>query len=180
MQGTIAENIPRRHTFEVSERISAEGEVVLSLDKLQARKTIQMLKERGFEAVAVCFLWSIVNPDHEIAIGRLIEQIMPGVPYTLSHKLIPVVREYRRASATAIDAALKPLMQQHLREMEQDLRAAGYRGEILVSTTVGGCDANFNLAVSCPSVATNSSRTILITCSPGERAVSTSCPTALA
>jgi N-methylhydantoinase A len=131
--------IPRRHTFEISERISAEGEVILSLDKQQARRTIETLKARGFEAVAVCLLWSIVNPDHEIAIGQLIEQIMPGVPYTLSHKLIPVVREYRRASATAIDAALKPLMQKHLREMEQDLRTAGYRGEILVSTTVGGC-----------------------------------------
>lgn len=131
--------IPRRHTFEISERISAEGEVVLSLDRLQARRTIETLKARGFEAVAVCFLWSIVNPDHELAVGRLIEEIMPGVPYTLSHKLIPLVREYRRASTTAIDAALKPLMQQHLREMEEDLRSAGYRGEILVGTIVGGC-----------------------------------------
>jgi N-methylhydantoinase A len=131
--------IPRRRTFEISERISAEGEVVRSLDRPQARLVVETLKARGFEAVAVCLLWSIVNPDHELAIGRLIEEIMPGVPYTLSHQLIPLVREYRRASATAIDAALKPLMQRHLREMEQDLRGAGYRGEILVGTTVGGC-----------------------------------------
>src|ERR1700761_1870595 len=88
--------IPRRHTFEISERISAEGEVVLPLDRLQARQTIETLKVRGFEAVAVCFLWSIVNPDHELAIGRLIGEIMPGVPYTLSHQLIPLIREYRR------------------------------------------------------------------------------------
>jgi N-methylhydantoinase A len=130
--------ISRRRTFEISERISAEGEVVRSLDR-QARLVVETLKARGFEAVAVCLLWSIVNPGHELAIGRLIEEIMPGVPYTLSHQLIPLVREYRRASATAIDAALKPLMQRHLREMEQDLRGAGYRGEILVGTTVGGC-----------------------------------------
>ena len=51
----------------------------------------------------------------------------PGVPYTLSHRLIPIVREYRRASATAIDASLKPLMQRHLRQMEEDLREAGCR-----------------------------------------------------
>jgi N-methylhydantoinase A len=61
------------------------------------------------------------------------------VPFTLSHKLVPIIREYRRASATAIDASLKPLMQEHLRQMESDLRGAGYQGEILVSTAVGGC-----------------------------------------
>ena len=75
----------------------------------------------------MCLLWSIANPDHEKRMGGLIEEEMPGVPYTLSHQLIPIVREYRRASATAIDASLKPLMQHHLREMETDLRAAGFR-----------------------------------------------------
>src|ERR1700733_2582242 len=49
------------------------------------------------------------------------------------------MREYRRASATAIDASLKPLMQKHFREMEADLRQAGHSGDLLVSTSVGGC-----------------------------------------
>ena len=77
--------------------------------------------------------------EHEKEIGRLIEQELPGVPFTLSHELIPIVREYRRASTTAIDASLKPLMQQHLREMESDLRAAGFSGELLIGTSAGGC-----------------------------------------
>jgi N-methylhydantoinase A len=131
--------IPRRHTFEIAERIAAEGEVVRALDLDQARRTIAELKARKFEAVAVCFLWSVVNPDHELAIGDLLRQEMPDVPFTLSHQLIPIVREYRRASATAIDASLKPLMGAHLRDMERDLREAGFGGEILVSTSVGGC-----------------------------------------
>ena len=71
--------------------------------------------------------------------AALIDELLPEFPYTLSHSLLPVVREYRRASATAIDASLKPLMRAHLHEMEADLRAAGYGGEILVSTAVGGC-----------------------------------------
>ena len=87
----------------------------------------------------MCFLWSNVNPDHELAMADLIETHLPDVPYTLSHRLIPIIREYRRASATAIDASLKPLMQSHLREMDRDLRAAGYSGEVLISTSVGGC-----------------------------------------
>ncbi|MBS0222381.1 MAG: hydantoinase/oxoprolinase family protein [Proteobacteria bacterium] len=131
--------IPRRYTFEIVERVSSEGELVTSLNRSQAINVLKTLKERKFEAVAVSFLWSIANPANEEEMGQLIEEILPGIPYTLSHKLIPIVREYRRASASAIDASLKPLMQSHLREMEEDLRAAGYRGEILVSTAVGGC-----------------------------------------
>ena len=69
----------------------------------------------------------------------LIEEIMPDVPYTLSHRIAPILREYRRASATAIDASLKPLMQAHLRGMQTDLRDIGFTGDLLVSTSVGGC-----------------------------------------
>ena len=131
--------IPRRCTFEIDERIDSEGQVAAPLDERQAQSVIRTLKERRFEAVAVCLLWAIANGTHERALAKLIETELPGVPYTLSHDLVPILREYRRASATAIDASLKPLMQRHLTEMERDLRAAGFKGEILVSTSMGGC-----------------------------------------
>ena len=131
--------IPQKYTFEISERIDSEGGVRKPLDDDAAYKILTRLKAHEFEAVAVCLMWSIMNPAHEQAIGRMISEILPGVPYTLSHELVPIIREYRRASATAIDASLKPLMQEHLRQMESDLRGAGYNGEILVSTAVGGC-----------------------------------------
>ncbi len=131
--------IPRRHTFEIEERIGSNGEIVIPLNTDQAAREIARVKGESFEAVAVCLLWSVANPMHEIRIGELLEAALPGVPYTLSHELLPVVREYRRASAAAIDASLKPLMQAHLRDLERDLRAAGYDGEILVSTLSGGC-----------------------------------------
>ncbi|MFN7332398.1 MAG: hydantoinase/oxoprolinase N-terminal domain-containing protein, partial [bacterium] len=123
--------IPRRRSFEVTERIGAEGEVVQPLDLAELRQILETLKQRSFEAVAVSLLWSIANPAHELAIGALIEEAMPGVPFTLSHQLVPILREYRRASATAIDASLKPLMQKHLREMAADLRQAGFVGDLL-------------------------------------------------
>jgi len=132
--------IPRRHTFEIAERIGAQGQTTTPLNEAQARQTLETIRDRGFEAIAVCLIWSIANPEHELKIGEMIQEIMPDVPFTLSHQLIPIVREYRRASATAIDASLKPLMQSHLRGLEQDLRDTGYSGEILVSTTAGGCN----------------------------------------
>ena len=51
------------------------------------------------------FLWSFINPDHEKRMGKLIQEVLPGVPFTLSHALAPIIREYRRASATAIHAS---------------------------------------------------------------------------
>ncbi len=130
--------IPRRLTFEIPERINAEGGVETPLDEAAARRVIEGLPPKRIEAVAVSLLWSIVNPDHELRLGTLLDEIMPGVPYTLSHQLNPIIREFPRTSSTAIDASLKPLMQSHLREFETDLRDAGYKGEVLVSTSSGG------------------------------------------
>jgi N-methylhydantoinase A len=131
--------VPRRRTFEIPERIDAEGGVVAPLDEAAARRVLATLRGRGIEAVAVCLLWSTANPSHELRLGELIEATLPGVAYTLSHRLNPILREYRRASSAAIDASIKPLMQSHLREMEADLRSAGFAGELLVSTTMAGC-----------------------------------------
>lgn len=131
--------IPRRHTFEITERIDSRGQIYLPLDEEKTRRTLAILRDRKFEACAVSFLWATANARHELRTGELIEEILPGVPYTLGHQLNPILREYRRASSVAIDASIKPLMQQHLRQLQEDLREAGYTGEILVSTTMGGC-----------------------------------------
>lgn len=136
--------VPRRLTFEIRERITSEGEVHTPLDAEQARVVAAGLAERGVEAVAVCFLWSIVNPRNELAMAAVLDRRLPGVPYTLSHRLLPIIREYRRASATAIDAALKPLMQAHLRDMGRDLRdddrRVGEPGVTLAGGEVEGAD----------------------------------------
>jgi N-methylhydantoinase A len=130
--------VPRRLTYEVRERITSEGDVRLPLDVDRLRATLAEIRAAEVEAVAVCLLWSIVNPVHEEAVAAVIEEELPGVPYTLSHRLNPIIREYRRASSAAIDASLKPLMQRHLRQMSDDLRAAGFGGELLVVTSFGG------------------------------------------
>jgi len=130
--------VPRQLTFEIRERMTAEGNAAVAFDEAAALDVIRKLEAQRIEAVAVCFLWSIANPAHELAMGKLLERELAGVPYTLSHQVNPIVREYRRASSAAIDASLKPLMQHHLREMETDLRAAGLEGELLPAISLGG------------------------------------------
>jgi N-methylhydantoinase A len=130
--------VPRYLTFEIGERVDSEGDVFVELDEASVMAAIEEARRLGAEAVAVCLIWSIVNPQHELRVGELLAREWPGVPFTLSHQLNPIIREYRRASSTAIDASLKPLMQAYLRMLEQDLRQAGLRGHIFVATSFGG------------------------------------------
>ena len=131
--------VARRHTFGVRERVDAEGGIVRPLDEEDLCATLRTIGERGFEAVAVCLLFSVVNPVYERRIGELASELLPGIPVTLSHQLLPILREFRRASATAINASLRPGMATHLADMERELRELGYQGPVLVSTSTGGC-----------------------------------------
>ncbi|HTZ87085.1 MAG TPA: hydantoinase/oxoprolinase family protein [Solirubrobacteraceae bacterium] len=130
--------IPRALTYEAPERIDAQGRVLRELDEPATIAILDEIAACEVEAVAVCLLWSIVNPAHEQRIGELLAERLPGVPYTLSHALNPTLREYRRASSTAIDASLKPLMTRYLSNLEQALTDAGFGGELLVISTAGG------------------------------------------
>ncbi|WP_246658473.1 hydantoinase/oxoprolinase family protein [Mesorhizobium sp. GR13] len=130
--------VPKALTFEISERIAAGGEVRTALDEKAVLATLQRVMDAGAEAIGVCFLWSVVNPVHELAVGALIEKHCPGVPYTLSHKINPSIREFRRASSTCIDASLKPVMGAYMRGLEQRLLDAGFNGRVLVVTSQGG------------------------------------------
>ncbi len=130
--------IPRALTFEVPERVLYDGSILLPLDKTAARATIAQLPKLGVEAVAVGLLWSTVNPAHELEIARLLEEMLPGVPYTLSHQLNPCVREYRRISAAVIDVSLKPLMGKYLGSLAKKLKTVGFAGRVYVLTSQGG------------------------------------------
>lgn len=130
--------IPRSLSYGVTERMDADGRVVKSLDAESVLTTIRLLKQEQVEAVSVCLLWAVANPLHELKIAALLDEHLPGVPYSLSHQLNPVMREYRRASATSIDASLKPLMSSYLGGLSQRLSDAGYDGRLLVLTSQGG------------------------------------------
>jgi N-methylhydantoinase A len=130
--------IPRALTFEVMERIEASGKVRQPLDEAALVQTLGELEQRDVAAIAVCLLWSIANSVHELRVGALIEKHLPGLPFTLSHQLNPTLREYRRASSTAIDASLKPLMTRYLGQLNARLVDVGFTGRILVLTSQGG------------------------------------------
>jgi N-methylhydantoinase A len=130
--------VPRGLTFEVPERVSAEGQVLIPLEDEAAREVVASVAGSGAEAVAVCLLWSIADPVHELLLGELLRVELPDVAVTLSHQLNPIAREYRRASSTAIDASLKPLARAHFAAVEEEARRNAFAGEFLVVTSAAG------------------------------------------
>ena len=130
--------VPRHLTWEVPERTMADGRILRPLDEEAVLQIIEEVAGGGVEAVAVCLLWSVANAKHELRVGELLAERLPDVPYTLSHQLNPTIREYRRASAAAIDASLKPMMAKHLAELESSLRDAGLSAPVVMVTSSGG------------------------------------------
>lgn len=130
--------VPRSLTFEIPERVLADGTVATPLDEQTVREVAGTLLRLEVEAAAVCLLWSIVNPAHELRVGELLAEAAPELPVTLSHALNPSLREYRRASSAAIDASLKPLMSGFFRELDATLAEQGFRGRLLIMTSSGG------------------------------------------
>jgi len=130
--------IPRALTWEIPGRLRPDGSETAPFDDAACRRVIVALKSAEVRAVAVCLLWSIVNPAHELRVAALLEAELPGVPYTLSHQLNPTLREYRRASSACIDASLKPMMAAYMAGLTARLREAGFAGRVLVVTSQGG------------------------------------------
>jgi N-methylhydantoinase A len=130
--------IPRYLTIGVGERINAEGGIEEALNEGDVRQAIEQLKGYNVRAIAVALLWSIANPVHELKIADIIEREWPGIPYSLSHRVNPCIREYRRFSSTAIDASLKPLVSSYVAQLEKRLEAIGYKGQLSLLTSSGG------------------------------------------
>ncbi|MCV7226162.1 hydantoinase/oxoprolinase family protein [Mycolicibacterium komossense] len=130
--------IPRHLTFEVPERIAATGAVVRPLTEPAADAVVAQIARAGVEAVAIALVWSIVNPEHEELLAHRIQAGLPEIAVSVSHRLNPVIREFRRASSVSLDASLKPLMQRHLKAIEDWLRSVGYHGRLVAATSLGG------------------------------------------
>ena len=95
---------PRWRRLEVPERMASDGSVLLDLDEDAVREVAAQLKADEVEAVAVTFLHSYVNPDHERRAGAILTELLPGVSITLSHEVCPEIREYERTSTALANA----------------------------------------------------------------------------
>jgi N-methylhydantoinase A len=130
--------VPRRDTFEVSERLDARGDVVTVLDRDDTSATVRALKAAGIEAVAVCLIHSWANPDHELEVGKLLAAGAPDLFHSLSHEILREYREYERMSTTVLNAYVGPRVSKYLQNLEDLLRQSGFDGTLLIMQSNGG------------------------------------------
>ena len=130
--------VPRSRTCEVRGRIDSMANELEPLNEADVIAAAKHLKKCGVQAIAVCLLWSIVNPVHERRVRAILEKEWPGIPVTLSHELNPIPREYRRTISTAINASLFPIVSQYTQKLADVLKEAGFKNELLIANCVGG------------------------------------------
>ena len=130
--------VPKRLIRGVSERVDCFGEVVVALNELEAGNAIRDLVDQGVEAIAICFLWSFRNPDHELRVKKMVQQIAPQLFVTCSYDIAPKWGEYERVTATALNAYLGPVMSGYLSRLNSSLKHLGYRHGLQITQCGGG------------------------------------------
>ncbi|HLH69793.1 MAG TPA: hydantoinase/oxoprolinase family protein [Candidatus Dormibacteraeota bacterium] len=130
--------VPRHRTFEVRERLGATGEAIVPFDSEQAAQVVERVKASDAEAIAVCFIHSYLNPEHEARMGRLLREAVPETYLSLSHEILREYREYERTSTTVLNAYVGPKVSQYIGNLERLLSSLGFDGHFLIMQSNGG------------------------------------------
>lgn len=129
---------PGAQRKEAREQVSAQGEVIVPLDEGSVRRAAAELVADGALAIAVCYLFSFLHPEHEQRTRALIEAAHPGIAVSLSSEVDPTFREYERTVVTAFDAYMKPVVDRYLERLEDGLRAARVAAPLQIMQSRGG------------------------------------------
>ncbi len=130
--------VPRQLTFEVEERMLADGSIREAVDRAQVEGLCEQLKANGVEAVAVCFLHSYANPVHEKEVGEILAKQLPECYVSLSHEILREYREFERTSTTVVNAYIGPRMSGYVHSLEDRLKEIGFGGELSIMQSNGG------------------------------------------
>jgi N-methylhydantoinase A len=146
--------VKRRYRKVVKERLGPQGEVIEPLDEQQTTEVINELRKAGVASIAVCFLFSYVNPRHEERVREMIEEIYPEAFVTTSSSIFPQFREFERFTTAAINAFVGPKVKDYVNKLAGRLREEGVRSELHIMRSNGG--------VATPQIAAEKPATLLL------------------
>ena len=130
--------VDERDIFEIPERIDYQGRVVQPLDEASVREVAATVRSRGYQAVAVAFLFSHKNPAHEQRVRDILAQELPGVYLSLSAEVAPSMGEYERSATALFNAYVGPVIENYVMRLERTLRDAGLTQKLLIVQANGG------------------------------------------
>lgn len=126
--------------FEAHERVGPEGEIDPLADS-EAQRLADLVRESGVEAVAICLLFSYLDPSHERAVAEHLRHELPDIHVSASHEVLPRFREYERCSTTTIDAYLSPLLGRYLGRLSEAAAGAGLPPPVVMQSSGGVASA---------------------------------------
>src|ERR1041385_3771133 len=126
-------------TEEIPERVDFRGNALKPIDVSAATEAVRRLRKKGVQSVAVCFLFSFLNPDHELKIKEIFAAEFPDASLSLSCEVLPQIREFYRMSTTVINAYIAPVMASYLSRLQTRLKrwASSRRSSTSCSRTAG-------------------------------------------
>ena len=130
--------VPRPLIKGVTERIDYRGAVVVPIDLDETAGAVAELVAGGVEAIAVCFLWSFLNPTHERAVAELIRSRHPELFVTVSHEVAPVIKEYERCATTVLNGYLSRTTHSYISKLQERLADGGLAGDPVIMQSFGG------------------------------------------
>lgn len=130
--------VPRRRRIPIVGRIGAEGQEITALDEDAVVAAAGQMSRAGVESVVVCYLFSFLNPSHELRTREILQAELGDVHISLSHEVVPRIREYERFSTAAVDAYVTPTLARYLLSLEGRLRELGYTAPLSVMRSNGG------------------------------------------
>lgn len=133
--------VPDRLSFEVSERIGPDGAVLQPLERRSVLAAADAIRDGGAGAVAVCLLHSYMNAAHEIQVRDLLQEHLGPIPVSLSSEVLPEMREYERASTTAANAFVQPVIADYLEQLVAGLKTRGIASSFFIMLSEGGMAA---------------------------------------
>ncbi len=131
--------VPRSLITEVSERVGDDGKVNKPMEPKTVKRQLRRLVDReGVESLAVCLLHSYSNDKHERLIKKVAARERLDIPVSLSSEILPMIREYERASTTVVNAYISPVLSRYMRRIESGLKERGFEGTLYIMTSAGG------------------------------------------
>ena len=142
--------VPQKMTHEVGGRLGFDGEELESLDENAVRVAARKLREQDVQSIAVCYLFSFINPKHEKRTAEIIHEEHPSARVSLSSMVLPLIREYLRLSTTVLDAYVGPVVANYLRAITGRLRETGLQTKKLFIMQSNGGLMQIDIATEYP------------------------------
>ncbi|MBI2364277.1 MAG: hydantoinase/oxoprolinase family protein [Deltaproteobacteria bacterium] len=130
--------VRQRETIQIPERIDFRGNVLRLLDEAEARRRLARLKDSGVESVAVCLLFSFMNPAHERRLREWVAEIVPEAQVYLSCETLPQIREYPRLTTTVVNAYVAPVVNRYIHRLEAALKSRRIIKPLYIMQSNGG------------------------------------------